>query len=149
MIVRLLIENGRYVLSSRQDESWVELATLPAGAAALLDPGLLRVREYDMEAAIERSEDWLMPHAAEHRGAELRVVDAAGWLFAGWAALRGVVPDRATLDSIENVFLALVRSLGASGAAVTAEQRTFMADVVLIRELAHHLAVTNIELIRQ
>jgi hypothetical protein len=147
--LRLLIESTRYVLARYQGGSWVETAVLPAGAAALLDPGLARVREFDLEAAIEKAEDWLMPYAESSRGSELRVVDATGRLFSGWAALQGAVPDRATLDGIENAFHGVLRAVGGSGCAVTVEQRSFFADVALIRELAHHMAVRNIEFIRQ
>jgi hypothetical protein len=51
------------------------LARLDGGAAALLAGAGERLRDLDIEAAIERSEDWLMPFSKLMSDLELRVQD--------------------------------------------------------------------------
>jgi hypothetical protein len=52
------------------------LGRLDGGAAALLAGAGERLREIDLEAAIERSEEWLMPSSRSFQELELRVRDA-------------------------------------------------------------------------
>ena len=105
------------------------LARLQGGASALLSGAGDRLRELDIEAAIERSEDWLMPSSKSIEGLELRVRDATG-------RVRGTLGDRESLtpEELEQAFdrahdaVAHARATGREG----------VADVVLLRELVHH-----------
>ena len=113
------------------------LARMEGGASALLRPQGDRLRDVDIEAAIERAEEWLMPSSKSWQGVQMRVLDETGHLLAALGAGRPASPDeveRAFSDSVEDV----VR-----GRAVDA---SCLADLVLLRELVHHGAVTAVHL---
>ena len=105
------------------------LALLEGGAAALLSGAGGRLREFDIEAAIDRSEDWLMPSSKRFQGLDLRVRDRTG-------RVRGSVggPSSLTPEQVEQAFNRVFDAV-AHGRPIEPES---VADVVLLRELAHH-----------
>jgi len=105
------------------------LARLEGGAAALVSRAGGRLREIDIETAIERSEDWLMPSSKRFQGLDLRVRDATG-------RVRGNLGDPSSLTSgqVEQAFDRVFDAV-AHGRSIEPEN---VADVVLLRELAHH-----------
>jgi hypothetical protein len=113
------------------------LARLEGGAAALLSGAGERLRELEIEAAIERSEEWLMPLSRSLQGLELEVQDGTG-------RVRGMLGEQArfTLDEVEQAFTRAHDAV-AHGRAVS---RAGVADVVLLRELAHHERLSAIVL---
>jgi hypothetical protein len=138
MPARLAISETAYSLLEARDEQWVELACLPAGADALLVPARA-IDEGALEAAIELAEDWLMPHAARLRGEVLHVDDATGRLEAGLEEVLSVTGSEWTVDEIEGFFLRLVdMSTGRHPSPALQARQRFVADVVMLRELAHH-----------
>jgi hypothetical protein len=54
------------------------VSTLDGGAAALMSGAAAQLREIDIENAIERSEEWLMPFSKSFQGRVLRIRDATG-----------------------------------------------------------------------
>lgn len=113
------------------------LARLDGGAAALLAGSGERLRERDIEAAIERAEEWLMPSSRLLHGLELKVHDATG-------RVRGMLGPSAsfTPEDVEQSFNRAHDAV-AHGRAVA---RSGVADVVLLRELAHHGRLSRIVL---
>lgn len=113
------------------------LARLDGGAAALLSGAGDPLRELDIEAAIERSEEWLMPISRLMQGLELQVHDATD-------RVRGMLGASAsfTLAEVEQAFTRAHDAV-AHGRAVS---RVGVADVVLLRELAHHGRLSRIVL---
>ena len=111
------------------------LLRLDGGATALLSGAGERLRELDIEAAIERSEEWLMPSSRLLQGLELTVHDATGRTGA-------VLGNQASLDlpQIEQAFTLA----HASVARGRDPSRGGVADVVLLRELAHHGRLSRI-----
>jgi hypothetical protein len=104
------------------------IARLDGGSAALM-PGTGALRDIDLEAAIERSEDWLMPSSKLLNGLELRVRDETGRLRKAMGEQAGFTPD-----DVEQEFTRVFDAVG-HGRAI---DRHAVADVVLIRELVHH-----------
>lgn len=123
--LRLQVREDAYEL--RLDEEI--LATLHGGATALLPGGEKPVREADIEAAIERAEDWLMPSSRRLQGLELRIADATG-------RLKTTLGDDAsfTLAQVEAEF----SRTHAAAARGQVKNRESVAHIVLLRELAHH-----------
>lgn len=113
------------------------LAHLGGGAAALLAGAGPRVREADLEAAIERAEDWLMPSSRSWQGMEIWVRDDAGRLRAGMGGAQSL-----TSDEVERAFSCAVDD-ATRGRAISAD---FVADLLLLRELVHHGKVTRVHL---
>ena len=113
------------------------LARLDGGAAALLSGAGERLRELDIEVAIERSEEWLMPSSRLLQGLELKVHDATGRMRSMLGASGSF-----TLDEVEQAF-ARAHDAVAPGRPVS---RSGVADVVLLRELAHHGRLSRIVL---
>lgn len=113
------------------------LAHLPGGAASLLAGAGERLSEYDIEVAIERAEEWIMPSTARMQQLALQVHDAGGRLR---QALGGGTDF--TVAELEQAFDrthdAVVRGRVADREAV--------AHVVLLRELAHHGRLSRIVL---
>jgi hypothetical protein len=110
------------------------IARLDGGSAALM-PGTRALRDIDIETAIERAEDWLMPFSKLLSGLELRVRDETG-------RLREVMGEQGsfTADDVEQVFTRVFDAVG-RGRAI---DRDAVADVVLIRELVHHTRVSRV-----
>lgn len=114
-----------------------KLARLEGGSAPLLADAGARLRDVDIETAIQHAEDWLMPFSKRIRGLELRVRDSRGRVrehFGGHASL--------TLDDVERAFSRVVDGV----AFQRVIDREFVADLVLLRELMHHGALPRIVL---
>jgi hypothetical protein len=138
MYARLAITASGYVLSRLADGAWRELAALPGGDAALLRGNGLP-DDAALEMAIELAEDWVMPHATGLAGAQLEVVDGTGRVAAGMQdvfASRERQWDVAQLESLFNEIA--FKSARPHTAASLSPHRAFVADLVLLRELAHH-----------
>jgi len=105
------------------------LARMAGGASALLAGVGERLREADVETAIERAEDWLMPSSKSWQGLELNVHDASGHLRDLLGAAAALMPDdveRAFARAVHDVIL---------GRPVARES---VADLIVLRELVHH-----------
>ncbi len=113
------------------------VSTLEGGAAALMSGASARLREIDIEYAIERSEEWLMPFSKAFQGRVLRVRDRTGRVQ---EALGG--RTSLNLHEIEQVFTRAHDAVAHGRPAA----RDAVADVVLLRELAHHGMLARIEL---
>ena len=138
MAARLVIDESRYALLADEQGKWREIAVLHGGASALLPPTRL-VDEGRLETAIEKAEDWLMPHAAPLRGQVLEVIDTTGRLASGLDAVLSVATRDWTVDGVEAFFLRLTDAATGRRPAPTLDGRQlFIADIVLLRELAHH-----------
>lgn len=148
MAARLQIEDGAYslYLDEGEDGQWRRLASLPAGARALL-PAARAVDAGALEQAIEIAEDWLMPHAARLQGRMLEVEDGTGRLRSGLREVLSVEAVEWSVADVEAAFLRLVDlATGRVPAAVVQERPLFVADVLLLRELAHHGRVRGLRL---
>lgn len=110
---------------------------LDGGCAALLAGAGPRLREADVEAAIERAEDWLMPFSRRLIGLALRVRDGGVGLNARLGAGADLAPQ-----AIEAAFSAAFDDV-ALGRAIDAPT---LAAIVLLRELVHHGALTRVVL---
>jgi hypothetical protein len=110
------------------------IARLDGGSAALL-PGTGALRDIDIETAIERSEDWLMPFSKLLSGLELRVRDETG-------RVREVMGEQGsfTAEEVEKVFTRVFDAVG-HGRAIDQDA---VADVVLVRELVHHGSLARV-----
>lgn len=113
------------------------LARLNGGAAALLAGAGERLREIDIETAIERAEEWLMPSSSRLAGLELRVQDATGRIRRSLGAMASC-----TVDQVEQAFNRAHDTVVHARVA----DRDSVADVVLLRELAHHGRLSRIVL---
>lgn len=146
MAVRLLITETDYALQEWRDESWSSLSTLQKGARALLDPQR-PLDERQLEFAIQAAEDWLMPHAPGLRAQVLGVQDTTGRVRTGLSDLLSVSAGGWTLQEFEAVFLRLVDMATRRAPPPALQQRAlFVADILLLRELAHHGQVRSIQL---
>lgn len=114
-----------------------ELAVLPGGAAALLAGAAGPLREGDIETAIERAEDWLMPSSKSVQGFVLQVRGATDRLRDRLGAQPHWTPGE-----VERAFSGAVDDV----AFGRATDRAAVADLVMVRELVHHGALTGIVL---
>lgn len=145
--MRLTIGTDAYALAGASNGEWVECALLHRGAEALL-PSTRPVDEARLEAAIEIAEDWLMPHAAHLRGQVLEVSDPTGRLRSGMEEVLGATTSAWSVEDVEGIFLRLVdMTTGRRPAPSVAGRQHFVADVLLLRELAHHGQVRGIRLL--
>jgi hypothetical protein len=141
-----IIGADAYRLSLARDGLRVELAALAGGADALLRASR-PVNEATLEAAIERAEDWLMPHAVSLTGEGLEVVDETGRLRAGLARVLDERGSEWSVVEIEALFVRLVdMATGRVPSPALESQQAFVADVLLLRELAHHGKLERITL---
>lgn len=110
---------------------------LVGGAPAIVPAAGDALRSVDIEWAIERAEDWLMPFIKTLRDAHLHVQDTQGQLRAFLAA-------PVTLDAadVEQAFSRAVDDV-AFGRPM---DRTLLAELVLLRELVHHAALSSVEI---
>ncbi len=77
----------------------------------------------------------------------LGVVDTTGRLAAGRQAVLSSTAKGWTLDEIEQDFQKVVaQATGRNPPAQLATHRAFVADLLLLRELAHHGAFTSLRL---
>jgi hypothetical protein len=147
MPVRFVIAENGYALLTQLDGPWTEIAALPGGARALL-PAARSVDEGALERAIEVAEDWLMPHAARLRSEILEVSDPTGRLKAALKARLSIVPDAWSIVELETLFLRLVDlATGRMPSQDALEWPLFMADVTMLRELAHHGQVRGLRIL--
>lgn len=146
MTVRLLITDTAYVLQQIEDGAWSDIAVLPGGASALLPPAA-PLDEARLEAAIQVAEDWLMPHARRLHGQVLEVQDATGRLPSGLEEVLSEQNRAWSVAGFEALFLRIVDlATGRRAAVAIAHRSRFVADVLLVRELAHHGAVLQVVL---
>lgn len=146
MLTRLTIGASNYRLLRRDERDWTELAVLPGGASALL-PHSRPVDQRTLEAAIDRAEDWLMPHAARISGSDLDVLDTTGRLASGLQEVLATEGRHWTTEQFEALFLDIdLMSARPHLAAKLQGREHFVADVVLLRELAHHAKLREIRL---
>ena len=146
MASRLLITDSAYVLSHEKDGRWVELSRLLGGAQALL-PGVRRLDEGQLEAAIQVAEYWLVPLAAGLRDEVLEVSDVNGRLQSGLAAVVASTQVIWKIAALEDAFLQVVDlATGRVAPPHLQAHRSFVADFLLLRELAHHGRVISIRL---
>ena len=146
MPLRLVIAPDHYSLIEERDGAWAELALLSGGAATLLAPtGALDDRS--LEAAIEIAEDWLMPHAARLRDRVLDVDDTTARIHSGLEDVLSVTAREWNVEGIEQLSLQLVdMATGRRARRALQGQQAFVADVLLLRELAHHGQLHEIRL---
>jgi hypothetical protein len=146
MAVRLVIGDTAYVLSQLRGGEWVELATLEGGASKLLPP----TRSADaagLEFAIEVAEDWLMPHARSLQGEDLEVIDDSGQLASGLARVLAVAEREWSIEGLEEIFGRVVDLATGRHSQLAAGDQRFIADIVLLRELAHHARLRQVRLV--
>jgi hypothetical protein len=144
--MQFLIAEATYTLTAMPDGEQPESVQLPGGAGALLAVSR-PVDEAALEAAIERAEDWLMPHAARMRGEVLEVADVTGRLQSGLQDVLSVTTHQWSLEDVESFFLRLVEmTTGRHVAPALQGRQRFIADIVILRELAHHGQVREIKL---
>lgn len=142
----LRIEEQVYVLSILQGGRFIELSRLAGGAQRLL-LGLNTPPQAQLEAAIDTAENWLMPHVSGLRGQMLDVADPAGRLTSGLLAVLGTSERSWSLTAIERAFVKVVDlATGRHAPAALNQHRLFVADLLLVRELAHHGQVTGVRL---
>ncbi len=146
MTIRLEIGDSAYALQQMRQGEWVAIALLPGGGTALI-PAAGPLDEARLETAIQLAEDWLMPHAAALHDQVLHVEDATGRLRAG---LHEVLSEQRTewnIAGFEALFLRIVDlATGRRAAEAIERRRLFVADVLLVRELAHHGGASLIRL---
>lgn len=130
---QLMIEPQAYEL--RLDETL--LTRLAGGAAALLAGAVSHLRELDIEAAIERAEDWLMPFSKLFEGLALQVCDRTGRLRDRFAD-----HQHCSIEQVEQVFSDAHHDVVHG----RVKGRDAVADIVLLRELAHHFRLSGITL---
>ena len=111
------------------------IARLEGGASALVPGARDRLREFDVEAAIERSEDWLMPSSRRLQGLDLRVRDATGRVRAALGEQSSFTPEQME-QAFNRAFDAVAHERAIDAASV--------ADVVLLRELVHHGSLSRV-----
>lgn len=146
MSVRFVIAEDGYALLTEVDGHWTGIAELPGGAIALL-PAARSVDEGALERAIEVAEDWLMPYAARLRGETLEVSDPMGRLKAALKSRLSIVPEAWSITEIEALFLRLVdEATGRFSPQGALEWPVFLADVLMLRELAHHGQVKGLRI---
>lgn len=147
MSARFVIAENGYALLTERDGQWTEIAALPGGAKTLL-PVSRPVDEGALERAIQVAEDWLMPHAARLRGETLEVGDQTGRLKAALKTRLSVAPEAWSITEIEALFLRLLDlATGRSPPQDALEWPVFVADVLMLRELAHHGQVKGLRIL--
>lgn len=148
MTVRLLITDTAYALQRMQGADWSDVAVLPGGSSALI-PAAGPLDEARLEAAIELAEDWLMPHARTLHGQVLEVHDTTGRVHSGLDEVLSEQGGRWSVAGFETLFLRIVDlATGPRAAASLAHRSSFVADVLVVRELAHHGAADRVVLTR-
>lgn len=144
---RLVIADSSYILLDAQEGRWREVATLPTGSKALL-PSSGPLDERALEEGIEAAEDWLMPHAPRLQGRKLEVVDETGRLGSGLRDILSVSTRDWSVQQVETFFLRVVdMTTGSRPSLALQRRRAFAADILLLRELAHHGQVLRIGLV--
>jgi hypothetical protein len=144
--LELRVEEQAYVLSILQEGRSIELSRMAGGAQHLL-PGPNTPTEAQLEVAIEKAENWLMPHVLGLNGQMLHVADSAGRLTSGLLAVLGASERSWSLAAIEQAFVKVVDlATGRHAHAALSQHRLFVADLLVVRELAHHGQVSGVRL---
>lgn len=147
MAARLLIADSAYVLSLIRGGIWIELSRLPGSAQALL-PGVRALDEGQLEAAIQVAEDWLAPNIAALQCEGLEVSDVTGRLVSGFAAVLASTERTWSTEALERAFLQVIDlATGHVASPLLQIHRSFVADLLLLRELAHHGRLSRVQLI--
>lgn len=147
MTARLVISEEAYVLQQASDAGWNDLSVLNGGASALL-PATRPLDEGRLEMAIEVAENWLMPHARQLRGDVLEVSDTTGRLASGLKDVLSEQPSTWGVADLEQLFLRMVDlATGKRASPELQGQQAFVADLLMLRELAHHGSVREIRLL--
>ena len=121
-------------------ELWLDeelLTRLNGGAAALLAGAGPQLREIDIETAIEHAEDWLMPFSKQLEGLQLTVRDSTGRLRSRFSEHAPYSVEQVE-QAFTNVHYEVVRGQTHDSDGV--------ADIVLLRELAHHGRLSGVVL---
>ncbi|NYT84788.1 hypothetical protein [Pollutimonas harenae] len=129
----LIIEQEAYEL--RLDDKL--LTRMAGGAASLLAGGGLPLREIDIETAIERAEDWLMPFSKLFEGLQLKVRDGTDRLRSHFGDL-----ENYSVEQVEQAFTNAHYDV----VHMRANDSDSVADIVLLRELAHHGKLSGVVL---
>jgi hypothetical protein len=146
MVVRLLILDEAYVLSTAQDGRPIELARLPGGAEAM-GPLHSPVDESQFESAMQVAQNWLSPHAAALRGQVLEVADETGRLEYGLREVLGVNERVWHIQDLEMRFQSVEGlSLGILAPQALPMHPHFVLDLLLLRETAQHGQVLKVRL---
>lgn len=146
MLTRLVIDASSYRLSRRVGQDWIELAVLAGGANALLKPGR-PIDQRALEAAIDHAEDWLMPQMTQISGAHLDVIDATGRLESGLQEVLATDSRQWDTGQLEALFLEIDFMSARPHLMARLDGRAhFVADMVLLRELAHHAKLQGVRL---
>ena len=129
-----------FVLQIRRDGYVLSIggrmvARLEGGAGVLLGTAGALLREIDLEAAIERTEDWIMPASRSFHRMPLQLEDERGLLRHRFGAAAILTPQ-----AVEDVFSQVVNDVAARRPA----DPEFVADLILLRELVHHGAVPQV-----
>lgn len=147
MTARLVISENTYLLQQATEAGWSDLAVLNGGAAALL-PATRPLDEGSLEMAIEVAEDWLMPHARQIRDDVLEVSDTTGRLASGLKDVLSQQPSTWSVADVEQLFGRIVDlATGRVARSALEGREAFVADLLMLRELAHHGAVREIRLL--
>lgn len=133
MAIELLIDAHEYVLKrALRDQPSQRLSVLSGGAQALFLQAPLH--EAQIERAIQIAEDWLMPYAVLLRDETLDVYDATGRLETTLAAYCDAPSTCWSVPAIEQVFLTMLAHV----LRQAPNDPSAVADLILLRELAHH-----------
>ena len=148
MAARLTINDECYLLALQENGVWVDIARLD-GAARSLIPANAVLNDAALERAIDRAEEWLMPYAKALQGKVLFIHDITGNFQAGLRNVLFVHASQFSVTDIEDGFLQVV-ALAArhSSFSVLLQQHSFVATLVLVRELAHHGALSRLMLLQ-
>lgn len=142
----LLVIDDDYRLCTQAAGGVHALDVLRGGAVALLGPRLA-TGEGVLEAAIATAEDWLMPHAPALRGALLQVEDRPGRLGPALDALLHEAGRDWTVAQLEQLFLRMVDlATGRHPPVALQAHAAAVADLLLLRELAHHGQVAAVRI---
>ena len=128
------------ILKPEAYELWLDeklLTRLNGGAAALLAGSGAQLREIDIEIAIEHAEDWLMPFSKQLEGLQLKVRDSAGGLRSRFSEHEPYAVEQVE-QAFTNVHDEVVRG--------QTNDKNGVADIVLLRELAHHGRLSGVVL---
>ena len=110
-------------------------------------PRLRAIDEARLEAAIQIAEDWLAPHVAGLRGETLEVADLTGRLVSGLQAVLESTDRHWTIESLERAFQQLVHlATGRVVSPAVQNHASFIVDILVLRELAHHGQLSSITL---
>ncbi len=146
MQAKLAIDASSYRLSYRDGADWIVLAALAGGHGKLL-PDNRPIDEASLEAAIELAEDWFMPFASKLNGALLSISDTTGRLSSGLHEVLAIESQAWDKTQVESFFDEIIyRAARPRLAESLREKGAFVADLVLLRELAHHMKLQEIRL---